>query len=348
VFTSKKPAAIQKALLPGISTAAALLASVSMASAEGYGFIKPNISQFGEPVELRIQKTDGNMKLRQDSISIPISYEAGYKGTYSNLRKIDLRVEHITKGNGEYHSLRRDLHLDGDKDKVWGTTTIVLTRAQIEPMEKLGKELCASYTGNQDKRIDTYIPLTMHVQYEDNRNLHWFTRGTTIPATIVCEPDRPTNPAKLLQVSLFASPAHCHKPVVLTARFVVTLPATYKFKLQRGDGESQDASVFPTQKDGPFFWQHWHKQYVFHASETRKYRIVSENFQPLTDWVTINVVCPISHNAPQPNGKAMPQRPNGVAVPQRNLPQPKGTPVSTQRLPVAPRVPQHIQNLRKR
>ncbi len=346
MFTTHKPAAIRKALLFG-ATAAAMAASASAATAEGYGFIKPNISQFGEPVELRIQKTDGNMKLRNDSVSIPISYEAGYKGTFSNLRKVDLRVEHITKGNGEFYGLRRDLNLQGDKDKVWGTTTIVLTRAQIEPMEKLGKELCASHSGNQDKRIDTQIPLTMHVQYEDNGNFHWFARGTLIPAVIVCEPDRPSNPAKLIQVKLFVSAAVCHKPVALTAQFVATLPATYKFKLQRGDGEAQDATVFPAQKDGPIYRGQWYKQYVFHAPEVRKYRIVSEKFEPLTEWVTINVQCPIGHNPPQPNGQNVP-RPNGKAVPTRNTPQANSKPVSTQRVPVAPRAPRHIQNLRKR
>jgi hypothetical protein len=333
VFISRKPAALLTAVT------AALLASASMAAAEGYGFIKPNISQFGEPVELRIQKTDGNMKLRQDSVSIPISYEAGYNGTYSELIRVDLRVEHITKGNGEYINLRRDLDKTGDKDKVWGTVVISANRAQIEPMEKLGKELCASHTGNQDKRIDSPIPLTMYVFYYDNHNIHHFKRATLIPATIVCEPDRPSNPAKLVQVKLFASAAVCHKPVVLTAHFLATLPATYKFKLQRGDGEAQDASVFPTQKDGPLYRAQWGKHYVFHAPEMRKYRIVSEKFEPLTEWVTINVQCPIGHNAPRPNGKAVPARHN---------PQANSKPVSTQRVPVAPRAPRHIQNLRKR
>lgn len=341
MFISRKPAALLSAV------SAALLASASMAAAEGYGFIEPNISQFGEPVEFRIQKTDGNMKLRQDSVSIPISYEAGYKGTYSYLLRIDLRVEHLTKGNGIFFALRRNMAPEG-KDKVWGTTTIVLNRAQIEPMEKLGKELCASHSGNQDKRIDAQIPLTMHVDYYDNHNTQTFKRQTLIPATIVCEPDRPSNPAKLVQVKLFASAAVCHKPVVLTAHFLATLPATYKFKLQRGDGEAQDASVFPTQKDGPLYRAQWGKHYVFHAPEIRKYRIVSEKFEPLTEWVTINVQCPIGHNAPQPNGHSVP-RPNGKAIPPRHNPQANSKPVSTQRVPVvAPRAPQHIQNLRKR
>jgi len=340
VFNSRKPVATRKAML-SVATATALLASASFAVAgEGYGFIKSDVAPL-VPLEIRIKKIDGNMSLRNDSLSIPIQYEAGYKGYYSNLRDVNLRIEHISKGNGAWYELRRDLETQGDKDKVWGTTVISLNRAQIEPMEKYGKELCASHTGNQDKRTETVIPLVMHVSYEDDHTIGKFTKAGLIPVTIVCEPDRPSNPAKLLQLQLGTTAQQCHKPIALTALFAATLPAHYKFKLQRDDGAAQDATVFPALKDGPVYRGQWTKVYTFSASETRKYRIVSETFAPLTDWVTISVNCPVSHNAPLPNRHAQP--------PRQPSPQHNARPVH-QRMPVAPQQPrpQHLQNLKNR
>jgi hypothetical protein len=340
VLTSHKPAPTRKAIL-SVASATALLASASFAAAgEEYGFIKYNNTQFNQPIEIRIKKVDGNMSMRNDNVSIPIQYEAGYNGTQSWLEKIDLRVEHISKGNGEYYQLRQHLSADG-KDKVWGTTSITLNRGQIEPMEKYGKELCASHAGNQDKRIDTVIPLTMHVSYYDNASIHKFVKSTVVPAAIICEPDQPSNPAKLLQVKLGTTAQQCHKPIALTALFAATLPAHYKFKLQRGDGETQDASVFPAMKDGPFYRGQWTKVYTFNASETRKYRIVSEKFEPLTDWVTISVQCPVSEQ-PRPNN-------NFANPPRKPLPQTNARPVN-QQMPVAsqpPRAPRHLKNLKK-
>ena len=337
VFTSRKPVPTRKAIL-SVASATALLASASFAVAgEGYGFIKHDVAPL-VPLEINIKKVDGNMSMRNDSVSIPIQYEAGYKGTQSWLERIDLRVEHISKGNGDYYQLRQNLSADG-KDKVWGTLSIILNRAQIEPMEKYGKELCGSHTGNQDKRIDTVMPLVMHVSYYDNANIHKFTKSTLVPVAIICEPNRPSNPAKLLDVKLGTTAQQCHKPIGLTALFAATFPANYKFKLQRDDGASQDATVFPTLKDGPFYRGQWTKVYTFHASETRKYRIVSENFEALTDWVTISVQCPVAEQ----------RRPDNFAnPPRRPLPQSNANPVN-QRVPVAqpPRAPRHLQNLKK-
>lgn len=338
VSISRKPVATRKAML-SLSTATVLLASASLAAAgESYGFIKTDVAPL-VPLEIRIKKIDGNMSMRNDSLSIPIQYEAGYKGTQSWLEKIDLRVEHISKGNGEYYQLRQNLSADG-KDKVWGTTNITLNRGQIEPMEKYGKEQCGSHTGNQDKRINTVMPLVMHVSYYDNASIHKFTKSTLVPVAIICEPDRPSNPAKLLQVKLGTTAQQCHKPIALVAHFVVTLPANYAFKLQRDDGAAQDATIFPAQKDGPVYRGQWGKSYTFNASEVRKYRIVSEKFEPLTDWVTISVQCPVSEQ-PRPNN-------NFANPPRQPLPQTNARPVN-QRVPVAPppRAPRHLQNLKK-
>jgi len=179
--------------MQSIAIAAIVLsASAATASAEGYGFIKSNISQFGGPVQLTMEYVGGSYRLKSATTPVPISYEAGYKGTYSYLEKVDVQVRHITKGNGSVHGLRRQLAEVGDKDKVWGNANLQMTRAHLAPMEKLGQDVCASHHGPGVKQQNTVIPLTMIVYYFDNANIHSFERHGDVPAKIVCPGGQPT------------------------------------------------------------------------------------------------------------------------------------------------------------
>lgn len=278
-----------------------LSASAATASADGYGFIKSNVSQFGGPVLLTMQHSGGTYRLKSATTMVPISYEAGYKGSFSWLENIDVRIEHITKGKGSVVGLRRNL---AKKDKVWGNANLQMTRAQLAPMEKIGQELCASHNGPGTKNINTVIPLTMTVAYYDNQNVHAFKRTGTVPAVIVCEPRVPTRVA-ITQMKLYTIPAQpvCGKPVVLRAEFHTASAGKIDFQLQRGDGEKQNVTIV-TRRSGNRFFESWQKTYTFNKSESRRYRIVPIGYTLTSNWVDIDVKCGLGKDTKAPKGFA--------------------------------------------
>ncbi len=297
-------------------SAAILSASAMSANAfELYGFIKPNISQFGAPVELTMQHVDGKHRLKSATTVVPISYEAGVKGVQSYLVAIDVSVDHITKGDGAVFGLRRQLE---DKDKVWGNASLDMTRAHLAPVEKVGKEVCASHEGPGEKRIDSFIPLKMRVAYYSTNafapgnGVASFEKSTVIPATIVCEAPvtrvPPKTPAKvsLLQMKLHTIPARplCGKPVVVMAEFLVNYPGPLNFQYWRDNGDHQNATVtaasaVPAGQN--LYMQRWSKTYTFTKTENRKYRIIAEGSPLSTGWVDVSVHCTGGITAPQAN-----------------------------------------------
>jgi hypothetical protein len=289
--------------LSKLIAASALLISVSAATAnaQGYGFFKSNVSQFGGPVLLTMQHSGGAYRLKSATTMVPISYEAGYKGTFSYLENIDVRVEHILKGKGSVHGLRRNL---AKKDTVWGNANLQMTRAHLAPMEKLGQELCASHNGPGTKNINTIIPLTMTVAYYDNQNVHAFRRNGDVPAVIVCEPRAPARVA-ITQMKLYTIPARpvCGKPVVLMAEFHTASAGKIDFQLQRGDGEKQNATIV-TCRVGNGFFERWSKTYTFAKSESRRYRVVPIGYTLSTNWVDLDVQCGLGRDTKRPGGFA--------------------------------------------
>jgi hypothetical protein len=297
-----------KPMKPIAFTAIILSASAVTAAADGYGFIRSNISQFGEPVQLVMQSVDGDYRLKSANTVVPISYEAGYKGTFSHLRQVDVEVRHITKGKGSAHGLRRDI---SDKDKVWGNANLQMTRAHLAPMEKLGEDLCAGHQGPGLKKVDTTIPLTMIVGYLDNSASGVgggsFTREGSVPATIVCEaPPKAPPKVALMQLKLYTIPARpvCGKPVVVMAEFFVNYPGPYNFKYFRDNGDHQDTSVtaasaVPVAQN--LYMQRWSRTYTFTKTENRKYRIIPQGSPLTTDWVDVSVHCAGGIASPQAN-----------------------------------------------
>ena len=288
-----------KLVKPIAFAAIILCASAATAAADGYGFIRSNISQFGTPVQLVMQSVDGDYRLKSANTMVPISYEAGYKGSFSHLRNIDVEVRHITKGNGAAHGLRRDL---APKDKVWGNANLQMTRAHLAPMEKLGEDLCSGHQGPGQKKVDTTIPLTMNVGYLDNSASGVgggsFTREGSVPATIVCEAPAPKAPPKvsLMQLKFYTLPARpvCGKPVVVMAEFFVNYPGPLNFQYWRDNGDHQNATVTAASAvpaGQHLYLQRWSKTYTFTKTENRKYRIIPQGSALTTDWVDINVHC---------------------------------------------------------
>lgn len=296
-------------LMKPIAFAAIILsASAATAAADGYGFIRSNISQFGTPVQLIMQSVDGDYRLKSANTMVPISYEAGYKGTFSHLRNVDVEVRHITKGNGSAHGLRRDI---SDKDKVWGNANLQMTRAHLAPIEKLGEDLCSGHQGPGQKKVDTTIPLTMIVGYFDNSangvGGSSFAREGSVPATIVCEaPPKAPPKVSLMQLKLYTIPARpvCGKPVVVMAEFFVNYPGSLRFQYWRDNGDHQNASVTAASAvpaGQHLYMQRWSKTYTFTKSEKRRYRIVPQGSALTTDWVDIDVHCTGGITAPQAN-----------------------------------------------
>jgi len=293
------------------ASAAILSASAVTANAfEVYGFIRSNVNQFGGPVQLVMQHVDGGHRLKSASTIVPVSYEAGIKGVQSGLRQIDVRVSHITKGNGPDFGLRRQLN---DVDHVSGNVSMSMTRAHLAPLEKLGQDLCASHDGPGEKRVDTTIPLQMKVtylstnQFAPGTGLDSFAREGSVPATIVCEA-KPKSPPKvsLMQLKLYTIPARpvCGKPVVVMAEFFVNYPGPYNFKYFRDNGDHQDTSVtaasaVPVAQN--LYMQRWSRTYTFTRTENRKYRIVPQGSPLTTDWVDVSVHCTGGIATPQAN-----------------------------------------------
>jgi hypothetical protein len=298
-----------------VITASAAVLSASAATANAfdlYGFIKSNTSQFSGPVVLTMHKTGDDFRLKSATTSVPISYEAGVKGVQSYLVRVDVRVDHITKGEGPTIGLRRQL--DGT-DEVSGNTNLPMTRAHLAPLEKVGQDVCASHQGPGEKTVNTTIPLEMVVTYHSTNvfapghGQQSFTREGSVPATIVCEaPVTPKSPPKvsLMQLKLYTIPARpvCGKPVVVMAEFFVNYPGPYNFKYFRDNGDHQDTSVtaasaVPVAQN--LYMQRWSRTYTFTKTENRKYRIIPQGSPLTTDWVDVSVHCTGGIASPQPN-----------------------------------------------
>jgi hypothetical protein len=242
------------AALPAI---AALLFGPTAASADAIeGFIKSNLSQFGASPVLKMERHDGQWRLKDELVTIPISYRAQVNGPQRYLLSIDIQVQHMAKGDGSVLGLRANLD---DQDAAWGDVILGLRKGNLLPMEKLGKDVCASHTSPGTKSSSTSIPLTMWVHWH-NAAAGPYSVGTqdtpmyaSIPAMIECASNPVSRPGGVAQeqpdfrvksIALNYGGAQPTKPnpttECKTAKLTVTLHATKagnaRFKLHKKVG----------------------------------------------------------------------------------------------------------------
>jgi hypothetical protein len=191
---------LKLAALPAI---AALLLGSTAANADAIeGFIKSNLSQFGASPVLKMERHNGQWRLKDALVSIPVSYRAQVNGPQRYLLSVDIQVQHMAKGDGSVLGLRRNI--DG-QDAAWGDVNLGLRRENLLPMEKLGKDVCASHASPGTKSSSTSIPLTMWVHWH-NAAAGPYSVGTqdtpmytNIPATIECAPNPVSPPGGVAQ-----------------------------------------------------------------------------------------------------------------------------------------------------
>jgi hypothetical protein len=202
MFTSKFTSS-HVAALPAI--AACLLFTTSADAGAIEGFIKSNLSQFGSPAFLKMERQGGQWRLKDQIVQIPVSYNAEVSGPQRYLLSIDIQVQHQAKGDGALYGLRRDLDDGpGHQDAAWGNTNLNLTKVHLLPMEKVGKDICASHTAPGTKTTATTIPLTMWVHWHNaSVNYSVGTQSTPIygnmPAVIECGPNPTSRPGGVAQ-----------------------------------------------------------------------------------------------------------------------------------------------------
>jgi hypothetical protein len=276
-----------------IAGATLALCVAGSAQAGWDGYIKSNVSQFGEPVKLEIVSDGGGYRLKGNSFQLPIEYRAEVDSRGRKLRQIDVNVVTVLQGAGKTAGLRRDLN----QKAAWGKTLLVMNRAHLAPMEAQARKICASHNSAKPKEVAARIPLQMTVYFDPEKASHGmarFTKDGDVPAVIVCpgQPKRESVDLKLTDLKVYTLPAKpaCGKPVQLVAEFWTNKPGKVDFQLFRGDGERQKASV-ETAKAGKGYVKRWGKSYTFDKSESRKYMILVTGHPASSDWVPINVNC---------------------------------------------------------
>jgi hypothetical protein len=181
------------------AVAATALFVPASAHANVSGFLQSNISPFGEPIILQLVSQSGQWRLKDGTTQIPITYNAEVSGPQRYLLSIDIQVQHMAKGDGALHELRRDLY----QDAASGNTNLSMTKSHLLPMEKVGQDLCASHNSPGKKTTATFIPLTMWVHWHNGSvgysvGTHSTPIYGNIPATIECGPNPTARPGGLV------------------------------------------------------------------------------------------------------------------------------------------------------
>ncbi len=164
--------------------------------------------------------------------------------------------------------------------------------------------LCDVFGGSNKVVRDMTLGTSMQVYREKSAESKY--KDGTFPMKVVCraKPDGPTrNPQtssseqqkknlKLTKLKLYTIPAKpvCGKPVKLVGEFHTNMPGKIEFKLFRGDGAKQNASVVTT-KTSSGYAKRWAKTYKFNETTFRKYMIVAMGHPASTDWKHIKVHC---------------------------------------------------------
>ena len=279
-------------LISALVVGATLAFSAGGAQAGWDGYIKSNISQFGEPVRLDMINEGKGYKLKTRTYRVPVEYRAEVSGNKRTIRQIDVQVRNILHGKGSTYGLRRKL----EQQAAWGKINLDMWPLHLAPMEKLGRDLCKSHGGTNIKEIKTQIPVQMQVLFQNkDASLQTFTKDGNVPALVMCHPQQPKRESvalKLTDLKVYTVPAKpaCGKPVRLVAEFWTNKAGKIDFQLARGDGEMQKASV-QTQSVGGKYVKRWGKEYKFSKSESRKYMILVTGHPASSKWVPINVRC---------------------------------------------------------
>lgn len=274
----------------GAIIAATALITASPALAGWDGFIKSNISQFGEPVRFEMEFDSNGYRLKDKTYNVPIEYRAEVSGAGRKLKAIDVNVQTTLHGPGRYAGVRRQL----DQKAAWGKTVLPLRLAHLAPMAAAGKAACAKHGGASVKNVEVKLPLQMRVTFADGRKTREFTKDANVPAVFVCaaQPSRKTVDLQLEKLKVYTLPVKpaCGEPVRMVAEFWTNKPGTVSFQYVRGDGEKQNASV-TTEKVNGGYAKRWGKTYTFSQSESRKYMVVVNGHKASSNWVPIDVNC---------------------------------------------------------
>jgi hypothetical protein len=197
-MSNTKLHAFKLAALPAV--AALLLGSIA-ANAAIEGSIKSNLSQFGEPARLKMERVGGQWRLKDGTVAVPLTFSTEVSGPQRYLLAIDVQVQHMAKGDGALYGLRRDLE---PEDTASGNANLNLAKAHLLPMEKVGKDVCASHNAPGTKTTATTIPLTMWVHWHNGSvGYSVGTQNTPIygnmPAVIECGPNPVSRPGGVAQ-----------------------------------------------------------------------------------------------------------------------------------------------------
>jgi len=171
------------------------------------------------------------------------------------------------------------------------TVTLKIGWNKLKHFEAKGRKVCEQH-GKPDEKViksskDVRFEFSGYIQAKNKNRTDAWKKLDTVPIRVVCMPEPfAVNDVKL-SVKFDGSPLSCPVKATLKAEFKGNKPGTFKFRIFRGDGATQDV----TRTIGNAGTVSFAKHYTFNKSTDRKYLIAVIGHPIATQWVPMKVNC---------------------------------------------------------
>jgi len=175
--------------------------------------------------------------------------------------------------------------------KLNKTVTLNIGWNKLKHFEAKGRKICEQHGKPDEKAIkiskDVRFEFTGFIRAENKNRIDVWNNWDSVSIKVVCMPEPfAVNDVKL-SVKFDGSPFKCPVKATLKAEFKANKPGTFKFRIFRGDGTTQDV----TRTIGNAGKVSYTKHYTFNKSTDRKYLIAVIGHPVATQWVPMKVGC---------------------------------------------------------
>lgn len=175
--------------------------------------------------------------------------------------------------------------------KLNKTVTLKIGWNKLKHFEAKGRKVCEQH-GKPDEKVtksvkDVRFEFSGFIKAKNKNRTDTWKNWDFVPIRVVCMPEPFAVKDVKLSVKFHSSPFKCPVKATLKAEFEANKPGTFKFRIFRDDGATQDVTRTIGQAGKVSFVKH----YNFKKAAKRKYLVAVIGHPVATQWVPMNVNC---------------------------------------------------------